>query len=97
MNEMAGDYQEFSLTAEQIKTLACIKQSFDFGSLRLRRIAGWMSDHDDLLTVKTMVEGGGKGGGYVGEWIIRGDGEVISRAGAAAEPEEWLKEGQEPV
>jgi hypothetical protein len=83
------------VSGAQIETLGRVNQSFDVKNFEIRDLHGAHPDHEHLIAANGTVFNGGAS--WTGEWVVHPDGEVLSRAGAAAEPGEWLREGQEPV
>jgi hypothetical protein len=90
-------YREFTLTDAQAETLARIRASFRVERFELRRFDGKFEEHQRLICVSARVYGEGGTSSAAAEWIIRADGEVISRAAAAASPGEWIIDGQERI
>jgi hypothetical protein len=88
-----------SITEAQIAVLARIRESYHVRSVTLTEIGGATRGHKELIAVETTLWSGegGRGASSSAEWIIAGDGEVLSREAAAAEPEDKLREGMEPV
>jgi len=87
---------QIAVTGEQVATLARIEQSFDVDHFTIRTFDGLISDHKGIISAHTRVRSGEMSSASA-EWIIRNDGEILSRASAAAEPDEWLRDGQQPV
>jgi hypothetical protein len=96
MNQ-TNEGQEINLTAAQVATLARIGQSFHLDRLQLRSLEGHLTDHQGMIAASMRVHSEEFNSSAAAEWIIRADGEVLSRTAAAAEPGEWLRPGEESV
>jgi hypothetical protein len=87
-----------TITEAQLATLARIRESFNVRGIAITEIGGPTRGHKALIAANADLWGGeDRGRSWSGEWIIAGDGEVLSRAAAAEDPQDWLRAGTEPV